>query len=204
MVQRKEKNKNWLLFVAGSFSILLGVSLVLFDVLSNKQIDDLEEQAITDFYIAEENKQSEDTVEEVKKEIPKEIKYDYIAIIKIPKINLERGLVDPKSKYNNVNYNIEILKESSKPDEENGNVILAAHSGNSRVSFFKNLNKLVLGDEVFIDYNGKTYSYKVTNIYDIEKTGKAKIVTNKNKTSLTLITCRHNTNKQIVIICEQV
>lgn len=204
MAQRKEKNNNWLLFVAGSFSILLGISLILFDVLSNKQIDDLEEQAITDFYIAEENKQSEDTVEEVKKEIPKEIKYDYIAIIKIPKINLERGLVDLKSKYNNVNYNIEILKESSKPDEENGNVILAAHSGNSRVSFFKNLNKLVLGDEVFIDYNGKTYSYKVTNIYDIEKTGKAKIVTNKNKTSLTLITCRHNTNKQIVIICEQV
>ena len=41
-------------------------------------------------------------------------------------------------------------------------------------------------------------------IYDIEKTGKAEIIKNKNTTTLTLITCRHNTNKQIVIICELV
>ena len=45
---------------------------------------------------------------------------------------------------------------------------------------------------------------KVVDIYDIEKTGTAEIIKNKNTTTLTLITCRHNTNKQIVIICEMV
>ena len=40
------------------------------------------------------------------------------------------------------------------------------------------------------------------NIYDVEKTGTANIVRNAEKNTLTLITCRHNTNKQIVIICE--
>ena len=39
-------------------------------------------------------------------------------------------------------------------------------------------------------------------MYDIEKTGTANIIRNKEKTTLTLITCRHNTNKQIVVICE--
>ena len=67
------------------------------------------------------------------KEVSKpKVKYDYIAVLKIPKINLERGLVDRNSYSNNVNYNIQILSNSSMPDEKNGNVILAAHSGNGR------------------------------------------------------------------------
>ena len=41
-----------------------------------------------------------------------------------------------------------------------------------------------------------------SNIYDIEKTGKAQIIRNKNASTLTLVTCRHNTNRQIIVICE--
>ena len=55
-----------------------------------------------------------------------------------------------------------------------------------------------------IFYNGSEYKYKVVNIYDIQKTGNANIVRNANKSTLTLITCRHNTDKQIVVICELV
>jgi sortase (surface protein transpeptidase) len=66
-------------------------------------------------------------------------KMNYIAILKIPKINLERGLVDPNSYLNDVKYNVEILDESSMPDEIGGNVILASHSGTARISYFKNL-----------------------------------------------------------------
>ena len=39
-------------------------------------------------------------------------------------------------------------------------------------------------------------------IYDIDKTGKAKIDRDNNTSTLTLITCRHNTEKQIVLIAE--
>ena len=82
------------------------------------------------------------------------------------------------------------------PDKENGNVILAGHSGSGRTAFFKNLYKLETDDEVSIFY--------VVNQYDIEKTGTANIVRNAEKSTLTLITCRHNTNKQIIYICELV
>ncbi|MEI3402428.1 MAG: hypothetical protein V8R51_09140 [Clostridia bacterium] len=44
--------------------------------------------------------------------------------MKIPSINLERGLVAKDSYYNNVNRNIKILDKSDMPDQENGNVIL--------------------------------------------------------------------------------
>jgi len=90
------------------------------------------------------------------------------------------------------------------PDQVNGNVIIAGHSGSARVSYFRKLDQLVIGDSVSMDYKNKTYNYKVVDIYDIEKTGTAEIIKNKNTTTLTLITCRHNTNKQIVIICEMV
>ena len=88
------------------------------------------------------------------------------------------------------------------PDEEKGNVILAAHSGNARISYFKNLDKLVIGDDISIEYNSVIYNYKVVDIYLIDKTGTAEIIRDKNKSTLTLITCKHNTNKQIIVIAE--
>lgn len=197
-----KKNKSWLL-VIGSFLILGGIGLISYDYYSNMKLNNQEEHAIEEFYSIEEIE--EDIIEEPQKleEVKEQVKINYIAVLKIPKINLERGLVDPNSYLNNVNYNLEILDESAMPDQKNGNVIIAGHSGNARISFFRNLNKLVIGDEVFIDYKNNTYKYKVVDIYDIEKTGTAEIIRNKNKSTLTLITCRHSTNKQIIVICEQ-
>ena len=49
---------------------------------------------------------------------------------------------------------------------------------------------------------GRTYNYKLVNTYEIEKTGTAHIKRNGEKNTLTLITCKHNTNKQLVFIFE--
>ena len=90
------------------------------------------------------------------------------------------------------------------PDEVNGNVILAAHSGNARISYFRNLDKLNIGDEISIDYKSNIYKYRVSDIYLIDKNGKAEIIRNINKSTLTLITCKHNKKKQIVVIAEMI
>ena len=132
-----------------------------------------------------------------------QVKINYIAVLKIPKINLERGLVDPNSYLNNVKYNLQWIDGTSMPDEENGNVIIAGHSGSARISYFRKLDKLVIGDDIFLVYKNTEYKYKVVDIYDIEKTGKAEIIKNKNTTTITLITCRHRTSKQIVVIAEK-
>ena len=197
-----KRNKSWLIII-GSFLILGGAGLIGYDYYSNRMIDNQENKAIEEFYQVEEQEEiiEEPKQEEVKEE-KKEEKINYIAILKIPRIKLVRGLVDRNSYLNNVKYNVEILKDSASPEEQNGNVILAAHSGNARISYFRNLDKLVLGDDISLEYKSKTYKYKIVDIYLIEKTGKAEIVRNKNKNTLTLITCKHNTNKQIVIIAE--
>lgn len=207
MARRKENknklSKSWLILI-GSLLFIAGICIILFDVLSDKNIDKNENNALKEFYIQE--TEIIDEKQEVTPEQPveekKSQKIEYIAALKIPKINLERGLVNPNSYLNNIQYNVAFLKDSAMPDQTNGNVILAAHSGNARISYFRKLDKLSIDDKVMIDYKGKTYTYSVVHIYDIEKTGKAKIIRNQNTNTLTLITCRHNTNNQIVIICE--
>lgn len=202
MEKRKIKSKSWLI-VIGSLLFLFGTSLIIYDIYSTKQIENEESLAVEEFYINEETIDEEPIIEE-EKEIKEQQKINYIAVLKIPKIKLERGLVEPNSYLNNVNYNIEILDESSMPDEKSGNVILAAHSGNARISYFRNLDKLSIGDDISIDYQSNTYKYKVVDTYLIDKTGTAEIIRNKNKSTLTLITCKHNTNKQIIIIAEMI
>ena len=197
----KRKNKSWLIII-GSLIFLSGIGLITYDYLSNKKIDEKETELLEEFYEIEEEIESIEEPQEVE-EVKEQVKVNYIAVLKIPKIGLERGLVDPNSYLNNVNYNLEWLDGSSMPDEVNGNVIIAGHSGSARISYFRKLDRLEIGDEASIIYNGKTYNYKVVDIYDIEKTGKAEIVKERNTTTLTLITCRHNTNRQIVVILKQ-
>ena len=210
MLKGKEKNNKSQLIKVGSFLILLGMGIISTNLIINfiniQNEKDLikeyyeNEEYIVDVPVVEEETPQEEPVEEKKEE--KKVEVNYIAVIKIPKIGLEKGLASKGSYYNNVNRNIQILTESDMPDKEKGNVILAGHSGNSSVSYFRKLNKLENNDEVIISYNGKDYVYRMVNSYEIEKNGYAHILRNAEKTTLTLITCKHNTNKQLIVICE--
>ncbi len=97
MEKLKRKNKSWFIII-GSLLFLAGISLVSYDYFSNKQLDNKEEQALEEFYNIEEDTVEDNTEEPQKQEEVKEqVKVNYIAVLKIPKINLERGLVDPNS-----------------------------------------------------------------------------------------------------------
>lgn len=129
----------------------------------------------------------------------------YIGYVKIPKIELQHGFTDIDSKYNNVNRNIYVVPSSNYPNIINSNLILASHSGSSSISYFKNLYKLVVGDDIYINYDNKYYHYQITKIYTENKTGKVRITRNKKKTTLTLITCtKGDNNTQTIYICELV
>ena len=218
MLKRKTKNNNQRkgqLLIVGSFLIIIGIGIlggkIVNNYLDKKQEQDLinnfyeqQEEYVVDVPVMEKELVEEEVVEQEEKKETTTPTINYIAVIKIPKIGLEKGLASKGSYWNNVNRNIEILSESDMPDVENGNVILAGHSGNSGVSYFRKINKLQNDDNVSIVYNGKEYKYKMVNSYEIEKNGYAHIVRNAEKSTLTLITCKHNTNKQIVVICELV
>lgn len=129
---------------------------------------------------------------------------EYIAIIEIPKISLKKGLFAKDSVNNDVNKNIKILSSSTMPSEDGSNLMLASHAGSSNASYFKNLYKMEIDDYIYLFYNRKRYSYKVSKIFEIEKDGNIDINKNSNNKLLILITCKLGTKKQIVVVTKLV
>lgn len=137
--------------------------------------------------------------ETLKSEALKVTNDEKLGVIEIPKINLKRYLYKVDAYQNNVDKNIEVLKSSDMPDVKDGNLILAGHNGNTSVGHFRNLHKLSLGDDIIVNYKGKSYNYEVSKIYDVLKTGTVAIKRDKNKNTITLITCL-GSDRQLVVI----
>lgn len=129
-------------------------------------------------------------------------KEEYLGILEIKKIKLKKGFYKLNSNLNNVDKNITIVSSSDMPNVNKGNLILASHSGNSSVSYFRYLDKLDMEDIASIYYLGKKYDYKLINYYDVDKNGSVQIIKNNDINTLTLITCKKNTDKQTVFIFE--
>lgn len=140
--------------------------------------------------------------ETVKDKLVGQIKDEYVGILEIKKIKLKRGFYSIDSNKNNVDKNIMVISSSDMPDVNLGNLILASHSGNSNISYFKNLDKLEIGDIASVYYLKNKYDYKLVNYYEVDKTGVVQIIKNNDVNCLTLITCKKNTNKQLVFIFE--
>ena len=222
------KYRDFILLTIGTLLIILSLCLLLYDkfeLLKSNVYDEIalekykennkEENKSSNDYQEITNQEENDNVEvnevtdesvkPIKQEDKKKIEKEYIGYLEIKKINLRQGLVSKTSYYNNVNRNIQMLSTSSYPDKDKGNVILAAHSGTSSVSYFKNLYKLVVGDEAKIYYKNNTYTYKIVDIYNVLKTGSVDIHRDTNKSCLTLITCtKDSKTEQTIYILELV
>lgn len=132
-------------------------------------------------------------------------KDDYLGRLMIPKINFNRSFYKIDSVYNDVDKNIQVMKGSSLPDVDGGNLIIAGHSGNVWFSFFKNLYKLKKGNNAYVYYNDTKYTYKVVDIYNVKKNGKVTVKRDRTKRTMTLITCTKNSKTlQTVYILEQI
>ena len=191
------KKSNFKYQVAAGVILIVGGTLVLLsDYIKEKRDVVFSEMNLALSEVNHEVIDNTETVEDTQKEI-EEVKEnnndytyeEYLGIIDIPKIDLYKGFYNKNSNLNNVKFNLYVLPESNYPDTDKGNLIIAGHSGNYNNSYFANLYKLVIGDDITIHYNNKDYVYEITNIYNEEKTGKVRIFRNKNKTTLTLITC---------------
>lgn len=163
---------------------------------NNKEIEMIDNYIEETKIVKEQNVVQEQEIIEEKQEQ----KINYTAVLEISSINLKRGVVDSTKNFNSINYAINVDKNSNYPDKE-GNFILYAHSGNSSIAYFKNLNKVEIDDEIYIYYNGVKYKYKIFTKYDIEKTGKAEVLFSNTEKYITLITCNQNkTGYQVILI----
>ena len=124
---------------------------------------------------------------------------DQIGYLKIDKINLFQPLLKKESVHNNIEENVTILKDSIMPTEKNSIVFLAAHSGSGSIAFFKDLNKLEVGDIIELKYKNQIYHYQINNIWEERKNGYIHVNKTKLK-QLILTTCSpEKENKQLII-----
>ena len=199
-LKRVKRNKKFIVF------IIIGVLLILISLLifiiryryyENKSANDRKQ---VDEFLSQPVLNNIETNEIISDEVNSDTNInDYIAVLEIPAINLTRGLVDKSSPNNNVNKNIYMLKDTVLPDEDTiSHIILASHSGNSYVSFFKNLYKLDINDEIYFYYKNSKYIYSIYKIDEVDKTGNIELK-KTNSSDITLITCKGNLKKQIVI-----
>lgn len=150
-----------------------------------------------------EDKEEENNDIKEEDKINNKVDLNYIGILEIPKINLKRGFLPLESKYNSIKYNVQVIEGSTFPDQENNNLVLAAHSGNCHICYFDDLYKLELKDTANIYYKNIKYTYEIVNIYEVEKTGTVEVYIKEKGNYLTLITCTKNSStKQTVYILE--
>ena len=94
----------------------------------------------------------------------------YLGVLEIPKIWLKRGFYNIDSRYNNIQYNVTMVKGSTLPDVPNGNLILMAHSGDSYISYFAYLYKLSIGDDCYVSWTPSwtgAFKIKIKNLGNV-------------------------------------
>ena len=133
--------------------------------------------------------------------------------IKIDKLKINNPIYEKGSINNNIDKNVIILDESDYPDKQNGTVLIGAHSGTAKESYFKNLNKLVVGDTIKLTYKelisyrllqltykDKLYTYKVDKISKDNKDGKISITYENKENRLVLFTCYPKDKNNYLIV----
>ena len=200
----KKLSKNAKITISILF-VFIGLVLITFDYFSGiknnlfnqKNIELLEQQIVLTEEIDE---ITDEPIQDVS--VPKD-NDDYIGYLSIPDIRLKRGFTSLNSKYNSVSYNVMLINGSDMPDVENGNLILAAHRGNTSVSFFDKLYTLKEGAKATINYNNKNYTYTLKTSYLEPKDGVLTIRRREDVNTLTLITCtRKDKTSQTIFIFE--
>lgn len=215
-------------YLIGTSCIILGVLCFLLPVVHKNNNSKIENELINDFFSDSENTETNTvdnqlasvkyidaspnssnatiidttknttTVEGLEEEYKK-----YNMVVEVENVGIKKGIYPLSSPYNNIKYNVQLMQTSTMPDCKNGNVILAAHNGNSSVSYFDNLKNSKVGDTVNLYYHGIKYIYKLVNIYDVPKNGTVEIKRDSTKSCVTLITCKSkDKSKQVVYIGE--
>ena len=93
-------------------------------------------------------------------------------------------------------YEVIISDVDEISNEKKPNRYVEELSLNKARSVYKQISDkgIIIAADTIIYYNNKKYVYKIDKIYNEKKTGRVRILRNKNNTTLTLITCTKDDN----------
>lgn len=206
MLRNLSKNAKITISILFAFTGLCLICFTYFDSMKVKVFDNKNRSLIEQVVEFDEDALQELSLVDDTEENPVTAgngRYDYIGYLRVSEIGLDKGFTSLDNPYNYVNYNVQLIKGSDMPNVKNGNLILAGHNGTSSVGYFNKLHNLKLGATAQVEYNNKTYNYKLVDIYNVTKDGTVEIKRDPNVKTLTLITCTYQSKtEQTVFIFE--
>lgn len=128
-----------------------------------------------------------------------------LAELRIPAIDCDLPLYLGATMYN-MAWGAAQLGQTSMPiGGKNTNCVIAAHRGCSNGKFFLEIQKMKIGDKVYLDNLWETLTYKVTEIKVIAPDEINKVLIQKDKDMVTLITCHPypQNYQRYVVYCER-
>lgn len=124
-----------------------------------------------------------------------------IGFISIPKINIELPILLGANTENMLKGAVHLTETSYPIGGENTNSVIAAHRGWSWSKMFRNIDKLEIGDEIYIQNFKEKLTYTVYDIKIVNPDNISELEIEEGKDLITLITChpyRVNTQRYIV------
>lgn len=133
------------------------------------------------------------------------IKNNTIGYISIPRMKIELPILLGASEENMKKGAVHLTETSYPIGGENTNCVIAAHRGYSKTAMFRDIEKLQLGDRVYIRNFRNKLTYKVVEIRVIEPSDVGNILIQEGKDLVTLITCHpyRNNSQRYVVFCER-
>lgn len=129
-----------------------------------------------------------------------------VGVISIPKMEEELPVYLGASK-SNMSKGAAQLGQTSMPiGGTDTNCVIAAHRGYSGSAFFREIERLETGDEVYIENLWETLIYRVVRVDIISPDDIDKVLIQKGKDMVTLITCHPYTKnyQRYVVYCERI
>lgn len=129
-----------------------------------------------------------------------------VGVLRVPKMNDLKMPIFLGASYDNMAYGAAQLGETSMPiGGNNTNCVIAGHRGWCGARYFVDIELLQIGDLVYIDNFWTTLTYKVFDIQVISPDDIDKILIQKDKDMVTLITCHPymQSYSRYVVFCER-
>lgn len=224
--------KNIILKIIAIFLIVLGIFIIIFPKFSNKIYEEKVRNSKDKFiqelsnktkldYLYEELQNRNQLLYEKKQENLKDpfsyeeaninleeygITENMIGFLKIPKLNIELPIFLGANTENMKKGAVHLTETSYPIGGNNTNSVIAAHRGYSKAKMFRNIDNLIIGDEIYISNFKEKLNYKVVEIKIINPSDINELLIQEGRDLVTLVTCHpyRVNNKRYIVFCERV
>lgn len=200
-MQKRKINK--IIQILGLILILISALICFKNIYCNYKVDKETKQVIETMFEEDtppptiEEEQTEEVVETPKKQ-EIHLTNNYLGYIEL-KSGIQRLITSGTDKKTLDKGLVGTLSTSAGIDDEFGNLIIAGHSV---YNTFQSLHYSSIGDKIKIVSHKATYIYEIVKKHTINDDDMSYFKSVVNEKILTLITCKNNGNKRLIVVAK--